>query len=307
MNILETLFYLQFRLQLMYPCHECGQSVAESDGRCPLCRSLQRLTWEANHLPIPLKDWALSKTREWCSILQDEKFKFVVAQEEHQKATAAAACKVAPGPAKTTTPNRGVGAEAEEAKTEKEEGRETSPRRARSSRKKRSRSPEAKEKDRRKKSKSKKKKKDHKEKRHRRETSRTEDTRSREKPPEVVNIKEEESESSEKKGNRGVKEVARGSQEKEPEEKEEEERDERSPVTRRPVERRESHRERPREPSYPPPRRWDRRQTGRQHHRFDHRNVIGSNQYQGKTWTNRGRTKVEKQRAYNAKIGRKGI
>ena len=79
----------------MIGCVDCQQYFAEIDGRCALCRSLQRLTVEARRVSPPLRGWVVDQTRIWIAILQEEEQKWerAKAQEEARLAAAAATSK----------------------------------------------------------------------------------------------------------------------------------------------------------------------------------------------------------------------
>eukprot|EP00438_Fugacium_kawagutii_P021772 Skav214889 [mRNA] locus=scaffold1749:153337:159325:+ [translate_table: standard] len=59
----------------MSHCRLCRAALAESDGLCPLCRSIHRLVRDFLAVPEHLRSWALDRSRCWSGILQDEVLK----------------------------------------------------------------------------------------------------------------------------------------------------------------------------------------------------------------------------------------
>ena len=305
------LLFPKFRLQLMVNCSICGISAAESDGRCVNCRSNQRLHWELSNLPQGLRDWALPRVREWTCIVQEEKFKFVVAEEEHRKAAEAAASKakpptpppsvegeVPPKAREEETPRKGVGSPGRK-KVEVKEETEESPPRAAGSRaapvgeeKSEHRGEERKEK--KPKDKEKKRKQESREKREEKKEKKLRSSRTRESADTREGKKERKRsrDSSEEKAKPARREASKSEEESEEievEESAEEEESHRRENTRR-----------PREPSRPP-RHW-RKSPRRDQYRGDPRGAIGSQHfepYRHKKWTNKGKTKADKQRKFN--------
>ena len=121
-ELVDTSFSVKFRLQHMQTCSDCQQYLAEIDGLCAFCRSVQRLTSELRRLGPCLRGWAIDQTRVWVSIVQEEAGKWEKGAEAARKAAEAAATSKAASPVTSK----------EEVKSEKREplapkGREVSP------------------------------------------------------------------------------------------------------------------------------------------------------------------------------------
>ena len=133
-ELVDTSFSVKFRLQHMQTCSDCQQYLAEIDGLCAFCRSVQRLTSELRRLGPCLRGWAIDQTRVWVSIVQEEAGKWEKGAEAARKAAEAAATSKAASPVTFTQPVPEAGDQPakEEVKSEKREplapkGREVSP------------------------------------------------------------------------------------------------------------------------------------------------------------------------------------
>ena len=133
-ELVDTSFSVKFRLQHMQTCSDCQQYLAEIDGLCAFCRSVQRLTSELRRLGPCLRGWAIDQTRVWVSIVQEEAGKWEKGAEAARKAAEAAATSKAASPVTFTQPVSEAGDQPakEEVKSEKREplapkGREVSP------------------------------------------------------------------------------------------------------------------------------------------------------------------------------------
>ena len=93
-----TPFSVKFRLQHMQTCSDCQQYLAEIDGLCAFCRSVQRLTSELRRLGPCLRGWAIDQTRVWVSIVQEKAGKWEKGAEAARKAAEAAATSKAASP-----------------------------------------------------------------------------------------------------------------------------------------------------------------------------------------------------------------
>eukprot|EP00438_Fugacium_kawagutii_P009601 Skav222519 [mRNA] locus=scaffold2265:359570:365510:- [translate_table: standard] len=56
----------------MAHCRLCRSVPSESDGLCPLCRSIHRLVRDFLSVPLDHREWALDRCRSWSGTLQDE-------------------------------------------------------------------------------------------------------------------------------------------------------------------------------------------------------------------------------------------
>ena len=83
---------------MLSSCQDCGLGFAEIDGVCSFCRALFRFTAEAKRLPVALRSWATDQTRVWLAILQEEAYKFRVAEESRQAQESATPKAAAPTP-----------------------------------------------------------------------------------------------------------------------------------------------------------------------------------------------------------------
>ena len=120
-ELVDTSFSVKFRLQHMQTCSDCQQYLAEIDGLCAFCRSVQRLTSELRRLGPCLRGWAIDQTRVWVSIVQEEAGKWEKGAEAARKAAEAAATSKAASPVTFTQPVPEAGDQPakEEVKSEK--------------------------------------------------------------------------------------------------------------------------------------------------------------------------------------------
>ena len=277
----------------MSTCDICKDAPAEIDGRCPPCRVINKLLGATTRVPPQLKGWLVDQVRIFTAVVEEETAKAEVQAEQFRKAAEAATPKASaskgvgsaprPGSLEETKEEQGG---AEEDKTEVEETKkpseesqrkEVSPRRGEKLRDKKSRSKKR-------------------EKKHRKEHKERGERKEKKQKFEKVKIEETSSEEKEETPKRGVaeQEAARGSKEgkrKKSEEKEEL-KEERSRSRREKRRSRSIVRRIPREPAGPPPG-WNN-----QHRRYEPSRAIGSAEYRPLKWTNKGKTKVEKQRAF---------